>query len=129
MVRRAYQGNGLMTALLDFEINRSRPTVLTARTQNPCVIDLMGEFCKNQLYPFTGAPKGKCKVVSDFFISTQIKSIDPESLIGIGLYGRCLYGDGVPRSRHPESNRFFDERINSERGDAVLLVGRVDHGS
>lgn len=128
MVRKAYQGNGLMTTLLDFEINRSRPAVLTARTQNPCILDLMREFCKRQLHPFTGAPKGECKAVSDFLISTQMRGMDPESLIGAGLYGRCLYGNEMPMSRHPESNRFFDERINSKRGDAVLLVGEVDCG-
>lgn len=126
MVKRAFQGNGLMGDLVSLEIETSRPGVLIARTQNPCILDLMRGFCReDKLYPLAGSPEGYCRVVVDFLSATK-GGFDTGTLIGIGTYGRCLYGDGVPKSRHRDSN-LFTERINPERGDSILFVGEVTY--
>lgn len=126
MVRETYQARGLMRNLIAFEIDESKPQVLVARTQNPCVFDLMRKFCdESNLYPYGGPPRLGCRTVSKFMIS-KMGNIDLDTLIGNGTYGRCLYGDGVPQSKHSESNRFF-ERIDADKGDSILLVGEVKY--
>lgn len=55
------------------------------------------------------------------------KGANSETLIGVGTYGGCLYGNGVPRSKHEETNKFF-ERINALRGDSFLFIGEVKDG-
>jgi len=124
MVKRDFQGNGLMKDLISLEIGLSKPRVLVARTQNPCILDLMKSFCeKEKIYPFTGFPKGDCQTVSEF-LNINRGGFDSKTLIGLGTYGRCLYGDGVPKSNHPQSNLFM-ERIDPQMGDSILFIGEV----
>ncbi len=126
IVKRTFQGNGLMKDLISLEIALSRPRILIARTQNPCILDLIKGFCcEDKFYPLAGSPEGDCRVVVDF-LSASKGGFDSENLIGTGTYGRCLYGDGVPKSRRQDSNLFM-ERINPERGDSVLFIGEVNY--
>jgi len=129
VVKADYQGNGLMKKLITYEVKESKPEILVARTQNPCILDLMKGFCKKDvLYPYSGIPQGKCRFVADFLSSRflKMKNFNPGALIDIGTYGRCLYGNGMPKSYYQESNNFF-ERINSERGDSILFIGEVNY--
>lgn len=129
IVKKEYQGNGLMTALVTYEITKSRPEIVAARTQNPCILDLMKRVCRRDaLYPYSGTPQGKCRLVTSFlaYEFLRMKNFDPNTLVDIATYGRCLYGGGAPRSIYRESNGFF-EKINVFRGDSILFVGEVDH--
>lgn len=129
VVKAEYQGNGLMKKLITYEVKESKPKILAARTQNPCILDLMKGFCKKDaLYPYSGIPQEKCRLVSDFLSLRflKMKNFNPKTLIDIGTYGRCLYRNGVPKSYYQESNDFF-ERINSKRGDSILFVGEVNY--
>ena len=130
MVKKECQGNGLMTRLVGYEIGKSRPEAVAARTQNPCVLDLMKYLCRSDaLFPYSGAPQGKCEQVSRplAYEFLGMKNFDPQTLIGVATYGGCLYGNGVPRSFDQKSNAFF-ERIDVDRGDSILLLGEVDDG-
>jgi len=126
MVEKSRQGRGLMKSVVDCEINQLNPPVLAARTQNPCMLDLMKQVCNSgELYPYCGAPRGKCRLILPGLTKLMgMTNLDPETLIGTGTYGRCLYGGGVPQSRHEESNRFFSQ-IDSQKGDSILFIGRA----
>jgi hypothetical protein len=124
MVKQAYQGKMVMGRLIGAEIARSKPRVVTARTQNPCMLDLMSNLC-GDVYPFAGRPQGVSRFVTDHFAENGMGISDPERLVARGVYEGCLYGEAVPRSRHLRVNRFFDERLDYEQGDALFLVGEV----
>lgn len=126
MVEKSRQRNGLMRNLIAYEISQSKPEFLAARTQNPCILDLMKEFCANEeFYPLVGPPQGESRVIFQYLAKFMgMSNMDPESLIGKGTYGRCLYGNGVPLSSNSESNRFFSQ-IDPQKGDSILFIGRI----
>jgi len=126
MVKRSRQRNGLMRDLIRHEISQSKPEILAARTQNPCILDLMKEFCINEeLYPLAGPPQGESRIVFEYLAKSMgMGNMDQESLVGRGTYGKRLYGNGTPLSRNSESNRVF-RQIDPNKGDSILLIGRV----
>jgi hypothetical protein len=122
---------------------------MAARTQSPILFRAMVTKCG--LYPQPGMPVPEdigdigadlARLLYDGhsdFRSSQGLVFDRRVLIQRKAYGvirdgkeagLCMYGANIPFCRNdPKVNSFFEENLDFSNGDAVIMVGKVNHES
>jgi len=115
--------------LLMLRTGASQPAYLSTRTQSPLVARRFSEF---RPYPFFEQADDGCQLVATelapLIFAEHSDFHNPDGLdfdAGTGVFRRAYEGSmypEIPWSRDPELDAKFRERLDFERGDAVLLV-------
>jgi GNAT superfamily N-acetyltransferase len=110
------------SALVKEAVKRIAPDFICYRTQNPQAYSLIRKVC-DEYYP-NGKPVPlhfRLAAETIAFSLLEMKDFDPETFIGKGTYGCCLYGKIPAPSRGTQP--LFRE-LNPFRGDSMIIVGR-----
>ena len=125
VVRRSLQKSGLF-----YDINKRVLSIddfdyIVMRTQNPVIYGATKKLVKN-IYPAQEDVPKKIKDLASIIAMEHLhmKSFDPETFVGRGTYGVCLY-DSIPH--HKDTNAFFDKKLklDYDKGDSVLIIGEL----
>ena len=95
-------------------------------TQNPIMFCLLRSLC-TRVYPQPEHPKVplKFKRFGTRLVADKPGSMDPDSFVITGLYGRCLY-DEIPDSYDKKVNQWFQTALKVEDGltsNGFLFIG------
>lgn len=126
LVDQRYQGKGITSKLIQKSIEDIRPKYLVLHTQNELMVQTLRKFVtKGNLFPIDG----QLPTELDFLKTKHTENLDnfnPITMIENSLYckGNPLLGDRIERhSVHQDIREFFQNNVNFQRGDAVLVVG------
>ncbi len=112
-------------SLLIQEVMRSnRIKMAVLRTQSPIMYNSFSRVC--DIFPSLNGKKipGEIKSIGEY-VATNILSMpdyDSQQMIGIGTYGKPLYGK-EPVLNDYEMEKNFKQKINIKRGDSMIVVG------
>lgn len=119
--------------LLMLRTGENQPAYLSTRTQSPLVARRFGEF---RPYPFFEQADDGCAVVATelapLIFAEHSDFHNPDGLdfdAATGVFRRAYEGSmypEIPWSRDPDLDAAFRERLDFERGDAVLLVAPLN---
>jgi hypothetical protein len=113
--------SGIVESMVEYHLSRNGYEVVTVRTQNDRVVEIMTDVC-DEVVPITREAGEK-----EMEILRQMKLLTED--VDASMVARRHYGGepliaGLPRrrSKNPDVVRTTD-RINYEEGDALLAVG------
>lgn len=125
MVHPQYQGTNVSSNTLRNALGQFNPDFIAARTQNPVMYESLARICK-AVYPnhLGHSIPPEVKLIGEFTAKCKLrmKDYDPDSMVGKGIYGGCMYGK-EPSSRDPLIEKWFKEMVSLKRGDAMIVVG------
>jgi len=140
-VLRKYQGNGIFSNLLDITLKEETfkhngTEIFITRTQNPVlysgVIKFLDEIypsgyeCKYCKSPNNTSNKKEYLQLGKIFAKEILNGELSDNFVMRKAYGVCMY-DAIPRSKDQHVNSLFDKLLNYEKGDAVLIVGKLTY--
>lgn len=123
-----HQRRGLMGMVLDRAIADFEPDFAALRTQNPVVYVVFSRRC-SCVYPngFDEPPEPYRKLALEIVASRGMALIDPKTFVNVGTYGSCMTAE-IPQYKgrdQEKANAFAKIGLVPERGDSVLVVGRI----
>lgn len=114
-------------SLLIQEVMKSNGIKLAVlRTQSPVMYKSFAKVCK--VFPsfdgkeIPGEIRNIGRCVAENILHMQ--NYDQEKMTEIGTYGKSLYGE-EPTLNDSELNRSFKQKINTDRGDSIIVVGEL----
>lgn len=126
MVTPKHQGQNISSALLKAVLVEFSPNYLVARTQNPVMYRSIARTCKVTYPVFDSDPPCSVIEVGKFVAlkMLKMKKYNPYLMVGQNAYSSCLYGV-EPVCQNTPIEQWFKERVNLQRGDAMIVVGVV----
>lgn len=128
LVHQDYQGQGLVSSLLENRIAEFQARFLVLHTQNEYMVQALRRFCpQGYLFPIDGQISKELLHVARSYVHNH-KDFDPKTMVEKGLYckGNPLYGDRKERhSSHKDIRLFFHRHVNFQKGDSALVLGII----
>lgn len=114
-------------SLLIQEIMKSNEIKLAVlRTQSPVMYRSFAKVCK--VFPSFDGKKipGEIKNIGRYVAENilHMRNYDQEEMTEIGTYSKSLYGE-EPILNDSKLNRSFKQKINTNRGDSIIVVGEL----
>jgi hypothetical protein len=105
---------------------------LTFHTQNQHMVQAVRRFCpKDRLFPIDGNVPEDVKEMGISFAKYP-ERYDSNLMVEKKFYveGSPLYGDKKERiSSHEDIKLFFEQNVNFQEGDSVLVIGLIDRNN
>jgi hypothetical protein len=127
-VLRSEQGKGLYRRFNEEGIrtetdkHKAKKFYFAARTQNPVIYATIGRILNRIYLNEEESPDDICEIARKM-AHILGGEIDKEFVMR-NAYGSCLY-DVIPRYKDEKVNNMFDRLLRYEKGDALLIVGKL----